>query len=154
MKLTPASTEHIRKLMSWFPNEHSLSLWSGPGFRYPFNEQSFKEDLKVSALSSFALIDSENNFLAFGQFYLRANRCHLGRLVVNPDERGKGIAEILLQALSHLGCKTLAVNEVSLFVLKNNATAEKAYIKHGFQFTPYPGDMPLENCRYMIKKQP
>lgn len=71
--------------MSWFSTEEELSIWSGPGFRYPFDLSSFKEDLKLDSLKSFSFVSHERKLLAFGQYYPRLGKCHLGRLVVNPN---------------------------------------------------------------------
>ncbi|MDO6428287.1 GNAT family N-acetyltransferase [Thalassotalea sp. 1_MG-2023] len=152
MKLTTATQQHIPTIMAWFPDEQALSLWSGPGFRYPFTERTFIDDLKLSTLSSYALINENGEIVAFGQFYLRMNRCHLGRLVVKPSERGKGIATMLIQQLSEIGCKVLNTSELSLFVFTHNTSATRAYQKLGFVLAQYSEPMPIENCVYMIKK--
>lgn len=151
MKLTIATQQHITALMTWFPSEQALSLWSGPGFRYPFTEQTFKDDLKLSTLPSFVLLNDNDELVAFGQFYLRLNRCHLGRLVVKPSERGNGIAAILIQHLSELGCERLNTNQLSLFVYSHNQSAAKAYQKLGFVLAQYPEAMQINSCLYMIK---
>lgn len=151
MQLIQPLESHLLEMMSWFSNEQELADWSGPNFRYPFNLSSFVEDLKLNTLSSFALVSDETEFLAFGQYYQRLGKCHLGRLVVNPKFRGKGIVSKLMHHLCELGLKELNVNECSLFVLAHNDNAIKAYEKFGFSFTQYPEKMPLENCLYMVK---
>jgi ribosomal protein S18 acetylase RimI-like enzyme len=138
-------------MMSWFSNEQELTDWSGPNFRYPFNSSSFIEDLKLTHLNSFALISNENEFLAFGQYYQRVGKCHLGRLIVNPKFRGRGIAAELIDHLCVHGINELKVKKCSLFVLSHNKSAIKAYEKYGFTFAKYPDEISLENCLYMIK---
>ncbi|MFT5757253.1 MAG: ribosomal protein S18 acetylase RimI-like enzyme [Alteromonadaceae bacterium] len=151
MHLIPAKIPHIKEMMTWFDDEQSLFTWSGPNFKYPFSLSSFREDLKLSELSSFVLRDDKLTTLAFGQYYLRLGRCHLGRLVVTPHCRGQGIARQLMHELLQLGARELAVSEGSLFVLNHNKAAIKCYQSFGFVFTPYPNELPLENCLYMIK---
>lgn len=85
MLLTQPSDADFIELMSWFSTEEELSIWSGPGFRYPFDLSSFKEDLKLDSLKSFSFVSHERKLLAFGQYYPRLGKCHLGRLVVNPN---------------------------------------------------------------------
>ena len=138
--------------MSWFPDQFALESWSGPGFRYPFTEASFIEDLNPFDSNSFVLLSEQQELLAFGQFYLREGRCHLGRLAVNPNFRGKGIAAKLMQGLMEKGSHLLKVDEFSLFVLTHNESAIKAYQKLGFEFTDYPGQIDLDNCLYMYKR--
>ena len=151
MKLVPATELHLKKMMHWFSNEEQLKNWSGPNFRYPFDLQSFTEDVKFKSLASFSLCESNTELLAFGQYYERKGKCHLGRLVVNPAHRGSGIASTLMQQLCHQGLNELELKSCSLFVMKHNMSAIKAYEKYGFVFSDYPDELPLDNCLYMIK---
>ena len=151
MQLVQPLDQHLVEMMSWFSSEQALTDWAGPNFSYPFNLPSFVEDLKLNSLSSFSLVDNNSNFLAFGQYYQRLGKCHLGRLIVNPNLRGKGIASTLMFSLCELGLKELAVKECSLFVLAHNDNAIKAYEKFGFSFAHYPDEIPLAHCLYMVK---
>ncbi|WP_206018259.1 hypothetical protein [Pseudoalteromonas sp. Z9A5] len=71
MRLNEPSDANFIEIMSWFSTEEELSIWSGPGFRYPFDLSSFKSDLKLDSLKSFSLVSVEGDLLAFGQYYLR-----------------------------------------------------------------------------------
>lgn len=150
MRLIEPCPSHIENLMAWFSCEHELKDWTGPNFRYPYDFVSFCADLNLDSVKAFSLVDDKSNLLAFGQYYLRLNRCHLARLVVNPNFRGKGIAKVLLMKLSELGTAELKVNACSLFVLKHNTSAIKAYEKFGFSESEYPDKLPIDNCIYMI----
>ncbi|WP_222422675.1 GNAT family N-acetyltransferase [Rheinheimera sediminis] len=151
MQLIKPYTSHIENLMKWFSCEQELKDWTGPNFRYPYDLASFSADLNLDSLNAFSLVDDKSNLLAFGQYYLRLNRCHLARLIVNPNFRGKGIAKELMMRLSELGTAELKVNTCSLFVLKHNKSAIKAYEKFGFSESDYPDKLPIDNCKYMIK---
>jgi len=151
MQLIKPIESHLIEMMSWVSNAQDLKSWSGPNFRFPFNLASFSEDLKLNTLSSFVLVSNDNEFLAFGQYYLRLDKCHIGRLIVNPKYRGKGIVLELMRYLCNLGMNQLSVKECSLFVLTHNHSAIKSYKKFGFTFANYPEKMPLDNCLYMIK---
>lgn len=151
LQLVQANKENIFQLMTWFPNEHSTLSWSGTHFRYPFSKQSFVEDIKLNELASYLLIDDNGQLYAFGQFYQRLNRCHLGRLVVAPAMRGQGLIKVLLSQLSQKGASVLQLNELSLFVFKDNVAAINAYLKFGFQISEYPEEIGLPQCLYMTK---
>ncbi|MFT6896763.1 MAG: ribosomal protein S18 acetylase RimI-like enzyme [Paraglaciecola sp.] len=151
--LSTPSDKHIREIMTWFANEDQLKIWSGENFRYPFDFSSFKDDLKLTSLNSFSLLCAQSNLLAFGQYYLRAGKCHLGRLVVNPALRGQAIVADLIKHLSITGKKNLQVNACSLFVFEHNTSAVKAYEKLGFEVETYAEEIPLENCVYMVKRE-
>jgi len=159
---TPTNTD-IQQMSSWFKDEAEMRIWSGPQFRYPFDQVTFKADLSMERLASFSLkhseptTDVEPNFLVgFGQYYLRAGRCHLGRLVINPNCRGQNKAADLINLLAEKGCADLKVNELSLFVFEDNTRAKRAYEKLGFVEAEYPelfvsGSVPMEGCVYMTK---
>lgn len=151
MKLIKPQSNHIAEMMSWFSCEQELTDWSGPNFRFPYDLISFSEDLKLNMLSSFVLLSSKSEFLAFGQYYKRLDKCHLGRLIVQPEFRGQGLASKLIGYLSEVGLKELAVKQCSLFVLSHNIAAIKAYEKFGFSFADYPDEIELNHCLYMVK---
>lgn len=149
-KLVPVSIAHVHELMTWFADKQELSQWSGPGFEYPYDGDSFIRDLKMDRTPSYALLSTTEEVLAFGQYYNRLNRCHLGRLVVSPQHRGQGFAKKLMSSLIKIGCDDLGVMGSSLFVLSYNHSAIRAYEKAGFIIVPYPELIPLDDCLYMI----
>ena len=151
MKLIAVSQDHILKMMTWFSDASELSDWAGPNFRYPFDRESFTEDLNVNALSSFSLLSDKDKMLGFGQYYSRLGKCHLGRLVIAPTVRRQGIAAQLILLLAEHGMKTLQVDCCSLFVLQHNYHAIRAYQKLGFTLTNYPQQLPMLDCLYMVK---
>jgi ribosomal protein S18 acetylase RimI-like enzyme len=151
MYLSQPSNENLIELMSWFATEEALSLWSGPNFSFTFELNNFKNNLKLESLSSFSLLSAQAELLGFGQYYLRLSKCHLCRLVINPSFRGRGIAAHLIEQLSIRGKADLKINACSLFVLKHNDSAIKAYQKLGFIFECYPEETSFKNCLYMVK---
>jgi ribosomal protein S18 acetylase RimI-like enzyme len=152
MKLSPPTDIQLSEMMGWFNTENELRDWGGPNFRYPFNSNTFIEDLDLNSISGFTLSSIDSEFRAFGQCYNRLNRCHLGRLAVSPNQRGKGIIIDLMDLLSEYGFREFSVSSMSLFVVPHNRAAIKAYKNYGFQFTEYPGKMPMKDCFYMVKE--
>jgi ribosomal protein S18 acetylase RimI-like enzyme len=141
----------LADLMSWFPDAHSCRSWAGPQFRFPFDDATFREDLKVDHLTSLGLTSAEGGLLAFGQYYLRLGRCHLARLVVAPALRGRGMGGILVHALCDRGREKLGTESFSLFVLAGNASARQLYRRLGFSESPYPEPASmLEGSLYMV----
>ncbi|MBN4055488.1 GNAT family N-acetyltransferase [bacterium AH-315-K03] len=137
--------------MGWFASESELYVWAGPDFRYPFDQQSFKDDLKLNHLHSFSLINASEDLISFGQCYLRMGKCHLARLVVSPHFRGQGMVQVLMQKLIEFGESELGVNSSSLFVLRKNRRAISSYKKFGFTVAVYPENIPIDDCLYMLK---
>jgi ribosomal protein S18 acetylase RimI-like enzyme len=150
MKLVTVAEPHLLELMHWFPDRRSCTVWSGPEVRYPFTEATFREDIRFQ-LSSYSLIGNEGELLGFGQYYLRAERCHLSRLVIAPHHRGRAAGAFLIRELSRRGCSELRVDDCSLFVLESNTPAVRLYSRLGFRATVYPGEAPpIEGCVYMV----
>ena len=141
----------LRELMSWFPDEASCRTWGGPEFRHPFTEDTFREDARVQELASWSLVDDDGALCAFGQYYRRLGRCHLGRLAVAPGLRGRGIGSALVRELSERGRAELGTDSCSLFVLPGNERAMRLYSRLGFEARPYPGPASVfEGCTYMV----
>lgn len=152
MNLITVQDKHIIKMMRWFESEQALRAWSGTEFKYPFDLKNFKNDASINELSSKVLVSTTGELLAFGQYYLRLGRCHLARLVVNPDLRGQGLVAELITQLSIAAKRELAVDSFSLFVMADNQGAIKAYSKLGFQLADYPETMEVDNCLYMLHR--
>lgn len=151
LNLQPFTDAQLPLLMSWIGDRQQCQLWGGPTFRYPFTAQTFAEDSRWRELPSFVLTGADKHPLAFGQYYNRLDRCHLGRLIVAPDQRGRGRGRTLVTQLARRGCAELGVSVCSLFVLKDNASARSLYRKLGFRFVDYPEKYDwLDLCDYMI----
>jgi len=137
--------------MSWFPDQTSCRTWGGPQFRHPFDKDTFQEDSRILSLPSWSVTGSDGSLSAFGQYYLRAGKCHLSRLAVAPHLRGHGIGSALVRELSQQGCEALAVTSCSLFVLPGNESALRLYHRLGFVAVPYPEPDPVfAECIYMV----
>lgn len=151
--LVEATPGHLREMMTWFPDREGCVTWGGPEFRFPFTEESFLEDSRLGELPSYALVGAGGELLAFGQFYLRAARCHLGRLAVAPAHRGRGLGRRLVVGLAELGCRTLGVEECSLFVVPENTVAAGLYEKLGFRPAEYPeAGLPFQGFDYRVAR--
>jgi ribosomal protein S18 acetylase RimI-like enzyme len=151
LQFIKATETHAPQIITWFPDEHSCRVWGGPAFRFPLTLETFLADSKFAQLPSYVLIREPAELCAFGQFYLRAGRCHLGRLAVAPTQRGRGVGTHLIQMLIREGTKTLGVTESSLFVHVTNTAALALYERLGFTRTSYPEpDLMLPDSYYMI----
>lgn len=146
---TKPTASHQIELMKWFSNERDLIQWGGPKFRLPYNSESFAEDLFQSGYTSLSLVNDKDQLVAFGQYYLLFDRCHLCRLAVSPTSRGKGIVKTLINELHHDGVTRFKMRQASLFVYEENQRAIKAYEKYGFEISEYPNGKPMEKCLYM-----
>jgi len=150
MKLIAATDADIEHLMSWFPTQRSVNVWGGPRFRYPYTEETFREDVRWTEMATYCLVDSPGEMLAFGQIYERHGRVNLARLVVSPDRRRQGIGKRLVSLLMDEGRSIFTLPEFSLYVYKDNFPALACYEGIGFEEHEYPEDDEMaESCIYM-----
>jgi len=150
--LENASAADIDELMTWFPDAHSVDIWGGPRFRYPFDRKSFHEDCRWQEYSSFCLRNPENEFVAFGQLGTRHKRYHLVRLVVNSRFRRQGVALKLLEMIIEVARELRKCEEIALFVYKDNAAAYQCYLASGFEVRTYPDGARLaDKCFYLAR---
>jgi ribosomal protein S18 acetylase RimI-like enzyme len=140
----------LPELMAWFPDARSLRTWGGPDLRFPFTAASFREDAKVDGIDSFMLVGGDGALAAFGQCYLRVERCHFGRVAVAPGRRGEGLGSRLLREMTDWGRARFGPRELSLFVNRDNNEAHRLYLRLGFRETPYPEPDFLPDAHYMI----
>src|SRR5687768_17388388 len=98
MNLVTAAQTHLLEMLHWFPDRHSCAIWGGPEFRYPFTEATFREDIRLH-LPSYSLLGNDGALIGFGQYYLRVGRCHLARLIVSPQHRGRAAGAFMIREL-------------------------------------------------------
>ncbi len=151
MQFAAVYDDDITELMTWFSNDDQVRRWGGPSFRYPFTKEQFIIDLKLNELYSFGIFDNQR-LIAFGQYYNRLDRCHLGRLVVSPRWRKRGVGTALIEKLCTSGQQALGLSSYSLFVLRNNHSAVRLYQRCGFKEADYPETISIPDCLYMIRE--
>ncbi len=149
-QLHPVSDADLQVVLSWFSSAKQVFYWGGPELSFPMTLVSFKQQSKFYKSHSYVL-KADGQLLAFGQFYNRLGRCHLGRLVVAPEARGQGVGELLVKQLNQKGAEVLGLSSGSLFVLDDNEPAMRLYTKLGYKEAEYPKTIPIKSCLYLIK---
>ena len=150
LQLDAASEADIDELMTWFPDAHSVDIWGGPAFRFPFDRKSFHVDCRRNEYLSYSLKNAAGDIAAFGQMGYRYGRSHLARLVANPDMRGQGIGRKLLEELIAVARTEPDVKEMALFVYRDNEPAYRCYLALGFRVQDYPDGASLrDKCFYL-----
>lgn len=150
MQFLRFAPDQLPELMTWFPDARALQYWGGPDFRFPFSAASFREDAKVDGIDSFSLVADDGALAAFGQCYLRVERCHFGRVGVAPARRGQGLGSRLFREMADWGQAHLGPRELSLFVHRSNPEAHRLYLRLGFREVPYPDPAFMPAAHYMI----
>lgn len=150
--LAATTDAEIDELMGWFPDSHSVDIWGGPEFRYPFTRGSFVEDCGMDVMRSFTLRSPGQAMAAFGQIYDRQGRGHLARLIAEPSMRGEGAGKRLIAMLMQVAREQLGFNEYSLFVYRHNEPAYRCYLAMGFTVQDYPDDAKMKDKCYFLTR--
>lgn len=150
--LRNATEGHLEHLMGWFADAHSLNVWGGPKFRYPYTPESFREDCHWGRMATFVLESPDDRFAGFGQIYDRYGRINLARLVVHPELRGQGVGRRLVELLLAVGPTVVDRAEFSLFAYRDNRPALKCYQRAGFRIRDYPKDAPMADVCYYLTR--
>ena len=152
--LRATANDDIDAVMTWFPNAEAVNTWGGPGFRYPFTPNSFREDCKLDQMDSYSLFDTVGALAAFGQSYERDGRGHLARLVSNPSMRRNGAGRRLIRMILMSLHQRHDYDEYSLFVYRDNVPAYQCYLSLGFVVRDYPDDAPMpDKCYFLTKRR-
>jgi ribosomal protein S18 acetylase RimI-like enzyme len=151
LTLASAGASHLLQMMSWFPSADSCRIWGGPEFRFPFTAETFEADCQLAERHSFALLEAGGLLRGFGQYYLRAGRCHLARLAIAPACRGRGLGTRLIELLAQAGKAALGVEQCSLFVSASNTSALALYQRVGFARADYPHGSGVPGAYYMVR---
>ena len=153
MLLTYPTQQQYLQVKDWFSNHQQIYTWGGPKLTYPMSDENFLILLTADHFKSFGLLNDEQQLVAFGQYYRRLDHHHLGRLAVNPEYRGQGLAKILIKKILKQAFLQQSAKGASLFVFRDNIVAYQCYQSLGFVETdypeqPFPGNM--QNCAYMV----
>jgi len=151
-RLESTNDSDIDELMHWFPDERSVDIWGGPGFRFPFTRDSFREDCHMDVMQSYTLCDPQGQMAAFGQIYNRHDRGHLARLISNPDMRRQGAGKRLIELLMRVARDEYGFQEYSLFVYRDNVPAYRCYLSMGFTVQDYPDDAKMKDKCYFLTR--
>lgn len=128
----------INELCRWFNSNDEILQWAGPGLKYPLDHEQIVSMLK----------DTENfpprrlmfvgvqDFVNVVHAQIELNWEHgvaiLGRVVVNPAYRGKGLAIPILQHIINHVFEKSEFERIELGVYSFNNRAINIYQKLGF----------------------
>ncbi|MCZ0926112.1 GNAT family N-acetyltransferase [Halomonas janggokensis] len=135
MKTTLRTPEQIDYdvIASWISDGKACSRWAGPSVPFPFAAANLSELLTVEGCSSYCLSDVDNNCIGFGQFWPgKQGAVHIGRIIVSPEARGKGVGRLLCEKLVAKARESTGASTVTLRVYRDNHAARSLYSSLGF----------------------
>jgi [ribosomal protein S18]-alanine N-acetyltransferase len=144
-----AVPDDLAVVASWIGSQRECELWAGPRVPFPLELSALAEQIEMAHAINVAL-DDEQGLAAFGQALPRGpGRAHLGRIIVRPSGRRRGLGRALVQTLL-ARVEATGLTLVTLNVYRDNAAARMLYSGLGFQRAePLPEDPPPTGVWFM-----
>jgi ribosomal protein S18 acetylase RimI-like enzyme len=119
-------------IASWIPDAAACLRWAGPRLAFPFSAAELPALLTVAGGESYCLSDGEEP-CGFGQHWVvTPGAVHLGRIILSPAARGKGLGRVLCRQLATKAVQSTGANTVTLRVYHDNTVALALYASLGF----------------------
>lgn len=129
---TPLPVDYLA-IASWIPDAKACIRWAGPLLSFPFAAAELEARLSVARGESYCLAEGGNTPYGFGQhFVVEQGLVHLGRIIVSPAVRGKGLGRELCRQLIARATQATGASAVTLRVYRDNPTALHLYLGLGF----------------------
>jgi RimJ/RimL family protein N-acetyltransferase len=120
------------ELISWFPDEAAVSLFSGGTAQWPLTIEQLSARVESQEAESFTAILGSETAIGHIEFVREtAERVRLARLVIAPEHRGRGLTAFLLDSASEYA-RASGFRWMTLLVVPDNLPAMRAYARAGF----------------------
>jgi ribosomal protein S18 acetylase RimI-like enzyme len=132
--LRPATQDDLTTVLPWVTCPAELTRWGGPLPTWPPDPQKTWREIQANDPESFVLVDRAGAITAFGQTFVRnTGTVHLGRIIVSPAHRGKGLGRLLVELLMQTGIENHHPTKITLNVFRDNGHACSLYKSLGFE---------------------
>jgi ribosomal-protein-alanine N-acetyltransferase len=129
---TPELADY-QAMTTWIPDTEACARWAGPLVPFPFSAETLPVLLSMPSGYSCSLIDPANQCIGFGQHWMtEPGNVHLGRIIVAPTMRGRGVGRILCELLIKQAWQTTGTSTITLKVYRDNQIALSLYSSLGF----------------------
>lgn len=135
MYMRIAKISDFETISSWIPDAAAARRWAGPLLSFPFAAADLPAALAIPGCetSSLCLVNDDQAPLGFGQYWVfQVDAVHLGRIIVDPNARGRGLGRRLCQQLIEAAIEATRAKAVTLRAYRDNATAVALYESMGF----------------------
>ncbi|TCG06934.1 hypothetical protein BZM27_22935 [Paraburkholderia steynii] len=124
------------EICSWIPDATVCRQWAGPAIAFPLQSDLIATELVKEGQRSFSVLEG-GRVVGFGQFWvIEPGAVHIGRVIVSPHCRGRGIGRYLVQALVMEGLSSTGAGRATLRVACGNDRARALYASMGFEAVP------------------
>jgi RimJ/RimL family protein N-acetyltransferase len=138
LTLKPLRARDCEAILSWVDSPDELLQWAGPrDFVWPLTSEQLLTDLHAAdhRRMPFAAVQTDHGHLV-GHVMLTTLPDHdvgvLGRVIVAPDQRGRGFGAALMQEAVRFGFEKRGLHRIQLAVYDFNLPAIACYQSVGF----------------------
>jgi RimJ/RimL family protein N-acetyltransferase len=133
--LIPFDIREFNTLNNWIDSRETIELFAGYDWKYPLTTSEFefyKKNNPTKFHFFFRTKDSDSN-MGFAEIITQGeNTPRIGRLILDPNLRGKGYGSIFIKELIQEAKQICSSNKVYLYVFEDNTRALKTYLNLGF----------------------
>ena len=131
--LQPVQPSQFAVVAGWLDSPEATLRWAGPGVPFPLPAEAFAAALALPSRPGWTLQDADGTCLGFGQYWQTTlGSTHLGRIIVSPQARGRGLGRVLMTALCAEAVRRTAAMQLTLKVYRDNQAAVALYCDLGF----------------------
>ena len=132
--LKDATPDDLKIVMGWVHSADELRFWGGPKLTWPPDAVRLWHEMEADAFPPYALMEDGNFLAGFGQILLREpGTAHLGRIMLSPERRGRGLGRVLVEKLIARGIELYHPQRFTLNVYRRNLPAVATYQSIGFE---------------------
>ena len=100
-------------------------------FSTPWTKEAFVMEITKNTLAKYIVAEREGKIVGYGGIWLIVDEGHVTNIAVDPDFRGYGIGNYLVEGLIDI-CKKRDILAMTLEVRVSNNVARNLYNKYGF----------------------
>ena len=148
IELHPFLRSDFKELISWVRNQAELFIWSATTFSFPLDgaqlERHYEDGQKSNARLMYTAVDSLTEehvgHIELTRIDRENRKASIAYVLIDPEKRGLGYGDALLQSILHECFKCMKMLKVGLFVFELNPVAIHCYQKAGFDIEEVIGD--------------
>jgi len=131
LSIRPRSSDDCHLIVSWVPDAEALYLFAGPRLRWPLTLDQLTVDEQSPERTAWVVVDACPEPIGQFELTMRDGHAHLGRVLLDPTVRGRGLAHDLVR-LAITRARALGATSIGLNVVTGNRPALRTYERAGF----------------------
>lgn len=135
LSLRERDDSDLPSIVSWVADAEALRLFTGPHLSWPFTAGDLRELTAARGLIPYVVVDDSSHLVGHFDLLLDGNLARLGRVIVDPAQRGRGYARRLVD-LAVEEAYRWGASRVRLSVVTSNTRAVHVYRAAGFLAQP------------------